>query len=157
MTLGLIQQNERGAKFHPALQDLTHHLALWRCRWLSFALSSNCWRTLWAVGAHTMTRARDVHATWLAFAIFSTNSERTPPPAAQISPDSSGVRSTRGCGTCHGPQGMSCCSPAGHGECLLHVWLRCLRAAEAAAHGVWDSISLARLTHQLALWRPRWL
>ena len=83
MTLGLIQQNERGAKFHPALQDLTHHLALWRCRWLSFALSSNCWRTLWAVGAHTMTRARDVHATWLAFAIFSTNSERTPPPAAK--------------------------------------------------------------------------
>jgi hypothetical protein len=68
MTLGLIQQNERGAKFHPALQDLTHHLALWRCRWLSFALSSNCWRTLWAVGAHTMTRARDVHATWLAVA-----------------------------------------------------------------------------------------
>jgi hypothetical protein len=77
MTLGLIQQNERGAKFHPALQDLTHHLALWRCRWLSFALSSNCWRTLWAVGAHTMTRARDVHATWLAVAPPAAKSRQT--------------------------------------------------------------------------------
>ena len=152
MTLGLIQQNERGAKFHPALQDLTHHLALWRRRWLSFAFS-NCCRTLWAVGAHTMTRARDVHATWLAFAIFSTNSERTPPPAAKsrqtqveyYQPVAAALVT-----------GRKVC-PAGHGECLLHVWLRCLRAAEAAAHGVWDSISLARLTHQLALWRPRWL
>ena len=77
MTLGLIQQNERGAKFHPALQDLTHHLALWRRRWLSFAFSSNCWRTLWAVGAHTMTRARDVHATWLAFTPPAAKSRQT--------------------------------------------------------------------------------
>ena len=77
MTLGLIQQNERGAKFHPALQDLTHHLALWRCRLLSFALSSNCWRTLLAVGAHTMTRARDVHATLLAVAPPAAKSRQT--------------------------------------------------------------------------------
>ena len=124
------------------LQDLTHYLALWRRRWLSFAFS-NCCRTLWAVGAHTMTRARDVHATWLAVAPPAAKSRQTqveyyqPVAAALVT-------------------GRKVC-PAGHGECLLHVWLRCLRAAEAAAHGVWDSISLARLTHQLALWRPRWL
>ena len=98
---------------------------------------------LWAVGAHTMTRARDVHATWLAVAPPAAKSRQTqveyyqPVAAALVT-------------------GRKVC-PAGHGECLLHVWLRCLRAAEAAAHGVWDSISLARLTHQLALWRPRWL
>ena len=155
MTLGLIQQSECGAKFHSSLQDLTHHLALWRCRWLSFAFS-NCCSTLWAVGARTMTRARDVHATWLAFAIFRMNPERTPPTAAKVrqTQDYQPVEYYQPVATALVTGRKAC--PAGHGE-RLHVRLRCLRAAEAAAHGVWDSLSLPRLTHQLTLWRPRWL
>ena len=149
--------SQRRVKFHSALPRLDSSARALASslypRWVSCAFSNSC-STLWAVGARTMTRARDVHATWLAFAIFSTNSERTPSPAAKFrrtqveyyQPVAAALVT-----------GRKVC-PAGHGECYyLCVWLRCLRAAEAAAHGVWDSILLARLTHQLALWRPRWL
>ena len=58
--LAYFRRAKVGANFHSRLQDWTHQPALWRPCWLSFAFSSCC-RTLWAVGARTMTRASDVH------------------------------------------------------------------------------------------------
>jgi hypothetical protein len=92
---------------------LTHQLALWRPRWLSFAFG-RCFRALWALGAHKMTSGscqraglrmlmRSVHVSHCPG--YRANLEPTfTPPHRDILLDASQALSTRCYDTCDGRQ-----------------------------------------------------